>query len=279
MSFPDSSEVAQAIESQESQGAPSGEQAPEAAPSITELDKLEKFKFEGREWTPSDLKKSVLMHQDYTRKTQEFAQERKYYDNLSADLKQVRVNPALAAEFKRLYPEKFHGYLEHVLGQAGNTSAQPDQGSTASSQSKYAQLDPEVVARFERVEANVFNKEVAAIEKELEAQDTEFSSKFPMADVDSCYAKAQSLLDRNKDLPKDQHVELSKEIWERIYKADHEKNQKRYEAVYKDNINKQKQAGLKGKDAGAGGGMPGGSPRTYKSIKEATSAALADLDN
>lgn len=281
MSFHDSSEVAQAIENapetDSTEGAPQGDLAPNAPAPLTELEKLEKFKFEGQEYSPQELKKAMLRQQDYTRKTQEFSQERRFYDNLRADLRTIRANPALASEFRRIYPQKFHDYLEDVLGNAG-TPSQP-QPKTEGSQPQYAQLDPQLVSRFEKLENTYFEKEVAFIETSLKTQETEFMTKYPMADIENVYSKAQALLTRNGELPADEKVQLTQEIWDRIYKADHEKNKSRADAYYKENINKQKQAGLKGRDAGAGGGVPGGAPKTYKSIREASKAFLSDLDS
>lgn len=289
MGFPDIETVTNALETgdtsaPETTGAEAGgsDLAPDTQtpPPVTELDKLEKFKFENQEYTPQELKKAILRQQDYTRKTQEFSQERRFYDNLSADLKHVRGNPALAQEFRRIYPEKFHQYLEHISQDFGNNGAtQPTTTPQSSNSPKYAEIDPQYLSRFEKVENALFEKEVEAIETSLEAQEKEFSQKYPMADIETVYSKAQTLLDKNSALPKDEHVKLDKETWDRLYKQDHEKNKQRYENYYKETINKQKQAGLKARDSGVGGAMPGTSPKRHKTIKEATEAALADLDS
>lgn len=282
MGYPDTAEVTQAIEGSEATAPDSSgtDLAPdtEAAP-ITELDKLEKFKFENQEYTPQELKKAILRQADYTRKTQEFSQERRFYDNLSADLKHVRANPALAQEFKRVYPEKFHQYLEYISGSPAGTTPQAPQPEMMGSKNQYAQIDPQYLARFERLENTIFEKEVQTIETSLEAQEKEFTTKYPWADVENVYSKAQAILDKNSTLPKEDHVNLDKTTWEQLYKADHEKNKLRADNYYKDNINKQKQAGFKAKDSGLGGGSPGSSPKKYKTIKEATEAALAELDS
>lgn len=285
MSFPDPSEVAQAMENgvespqQGSDVAPDA--APDAAPSIAELDKLEKFKFDGREYTPQELKRAILRQSDYTKKTQEFSQERKthqeerkFYDNLRIDLKAVKTNPSLAAEFRKIYPQKFHDYLEDFMG--GDSNTQPQ---TPKAESQYAQIDPELLSRFERVENNIHEKEVAAIEMSLEAQDKEFLKKYPEADIDAVYAKVEAVIKRNESLPKDEQVKVDAQIWERVYKADHEKHSARYEARYKENINKQKQAGLNGRDSGSGGAVAGGAPKTYKNLREARDALLSEFEN
>src|SRR3990167_2821971 len=106
--------------------APEGQSAPETENKgtdtqeannqgdIPELDKFERVKWEGKDWSLKDLKNSVLMHSDYSRKTQEISEERKFYDNLRYDLDAIRKNPDLESKFKELYPEKFHSYLDYV---------------------------------------------------------------------------------------------------------------------------------------------------------------------
>jgi hypothetical protein len=103
--------------------APSAE-TPEAAPELVDLDTMDKFKFGGREWTPKELEAAYMRQQDYSRKTQEIAQERKYYDNLPYDLDMVKNNPALVNQFKQVYPAKFHSWIDSCrTGKTGSTSA------------------------------------------------------------------------------------------------------------------------------------------------------------
>src|SRR3954464_16064772 len=115
--FPDQTEVTKDLENTSSAPgeaeAGAGEQP--KTPEMVDLESLEKFRYAGREMTPKELQQAVMLQSDYTRKTQQLAEERKYYDNLSADLSAVAQNPQLAAKFKEVYPEKFHDYLAYVL--------------------------------------------------------------------------------------------------------------------------------------------------------------------
>ena len=93
---------------------------------ITELEKLERFKFKGEEWTPKKAEQAFMRQQDYTKKAQELAEQRKEYEselkhreyrsNLKADINHVLKNPSLADEFKKIYPEEYHYALELALG-------------------------------------------------------------------------------------------------------------------------------------------------------------------
>src|SRR4051812_16401412 len=67
-----------------------------AASAPFDLGKIDKFNWEGEEWSVKDLKNAVLRQKDYSQKTEAIAQDRKYYENLSFDLAKVRENPALA---------------------------------------------------------------------------------------------------------------------------------------------------------------------------------------
>ena len=248
---------------------PSTEVTPEqptkeaAAPSIPDLDSMEKFKYGGREMTAKELRSEMMMQSDYTKKTQAISEERKYYDNLSADLAAVKGNPALAEKFKSIYPERFHAYLGYV------TPAQ--QAKAESQQTQYAQIDPTVMQRFQRMEADMNQREVAAINAQLDAKFSKLSEKFPFADEEAAIARAQSLQERGE--------KLTDQVWENIWKSVHDKNETRFKQIQSAQAQKQKSANAKGKDAAQGGGIPGQAPVKPKTIKEASKLALEAMDH
>ena len=243
-----------------SDAAPSPESAPQA-PQIADLDSMKKFRFEGKEWTPKDFKGSFMMQADYTRKTQALAEERKYYDNLDADLKAVKGNPALAAEFKKIYPSKFHSYLDYV------SAATPAQDPNK----KYAELDPNVAAEFNEVKSYMKTQQVAAINAELDARFKVLSEKYPYADEEAAIARAQAA--HAKGIP------LNDQNWDSIWKAVNDKNVELFKKYGSAAVNKQKNANLKGKDAASGGGIPGQAPKQPRTIKEAGRLALQEIQN
>lgn len=236
------------------------EQTAEAA-QVIELDSVPKFKFAGKEWTPKDFQGAYMMQADYTRKTQALAEERKYYENLNADLDAVKQNPSLAEQFKAVYPEKFHQFLGYVAPAA----------PAAEKKESTPGIDPQFMERFSRVEKELHDRKVQAAEAELDALSTKFSKQYPLADEEIVLARAQALVDRGE--------KLTQTVWDGLWKGSHEKNQKVFEQRYSAQVKEQKTANSKGKDASAGGGMPGQAPKTPRTIKEASELALRELEN
>jgi len=247
--------------------APSSETAPPSsgtasqAPQVAELEALPKFRFGGKEWTPKEFQGAYMMQADYTRKTQALAEERKYYDNLTADLNAVKSNPALAGEFKKIYPSKFHSYLDYV------SAAQPAQDPNK----KYAELDPSVAAEFNEVKSYMKTQQVAAINAELDARFKVLSEKYPYADEEAAIARAQAAHARG--------IPLNDQNWDSIWKAVNDKNVELFKKYGSAAVNKQKNANQKGKDAASGGGIPGQAPKQPRSIKEAGRLALQEIQN
>lgn len=257
-------ENVESTESQESFDSSSTEGHSEQ-PSIVELDSLEKFKWKGREITPKDLESFAMMQSDYTKKTQAIAEERKYYENLEYDLEAVKRNPSLAEKFKSVYPEKYHKFLGYV-------SPQQPQQSYQSTQTSQAQgMDPEFMERFNRIEQELNERKVAAVQAELDAKFEQLSKKYPFADEEAVIARAQALLDRGE--------KLTDQVWDKLWKGVNERYEKLAEARYQERLNKTKQAHASGKDSGAGGGTPGQAPRQPRTIKEASQFAMQELSN
>lgn len=235
------------------------EEMPSTPQEIAELEKLARVKFDGREWTPEQLKKSIMMHSDYTKKTQEIAQDRKFFDNLPHDLAKVRANPQLVHEFRKVYPEKFHNYLD-VLG----VNSEPKQEK----ETDLTGIPRELIDRLHRVESYVKEKEVAVAEATLDKTIASMATKYPSANEDVVLAKAQALLDRGD--------ELTEEAWDKLFKENHEKMESFFETKYKEKLTKTKQAAKQAKDTRSGGGIVGEAPKKM-SMKEATEQAIRDL--
>lgn len=242
-----------------------------------EIDSLDRYRYQGRplkEW-----ESGYMRQQDYTSKTQALAQERRYVDNLAADLDKVKQNPALAEQFRQIYPDKFHAYLRYVTeNSATNAQQQPNEG--AQRQSQYARLDPATEMRIHQIEKGLREKEVAAISAELDNKFRTLSQKFPFADEEAVVARAQALLNKMKELdPLNQDLRITDKQWEGLWKSQHERSYELSDAQYKKQVQSQLQANKKASDSGKGGGIPGQAPRQYRTIKEATNAALADIES
>lgn len=230
-----------------------GTETPEQPVQVAEpldLDSVEKFRFQGREWTPKDFTAGVMMQADYTRKTQEMAQERKYSENLSYDLEKVAQNPNLISEFKKIYPEKYHSYLRFLGGQSNQPKTEG--GGSA---------DTQLLSRLEKVEQQFHQRQIEAIEAELENLTSKYSKKYPMADEEAVMARAQVLHERGET--------LNDKAWESLWKQVNDRNEALFKSRYSQQVKQQTQANAKGKDVASGGGIPGTAPKNPKTVREA----------
>lgn len=240
---------------------------------ILDLDSHEKFLYKGREVTRQELESGHMRHEDYTRKTQEIAQERRYFANLDADLEKVRNNPSLAEEFKRIYPEQYHNFLRYTQS---NSATRPQ--SAGSGQS--GNYDPELMTRFERLERAHQEREVAAINSEIENISQKYSKKYPYADEEPVLARAQALVDHmKKTLPPGQQVRISEMQWDALWKSVNDRSKAISENAHKKQVQDQIAANRKGSDVASGGGVPGHAPRNFKNLREASDAARRDFAN
>lgn len=261
--------------SQSNQSATTGSPQP-TAQQLQDLSKLEKFLIEGKEYNYKDLKSERMRFSDYTKKTQEISQERKYYANLNSDLRQVKSNPALAEEFKRVYPEQFHAYLDVIIEQAQKEQPTNQQSSDDYDQSGYDQKKIEqmvqrmVEQRTAPIQNHFKEQETKAVEAQIDAIFKTNSAKYQFADEETVLARAQAL--HNQGIP------LNDETWERIFKSVQDSNQKRYETYHTQKISEQKKANTKARDVASGGGIPGEAPQKVK-LKDVGRQMMDDIKN
>ena len=240
------------------------------APSATlDLSKAEKIMFEGQEMTYEDLKKAYMRHQDYTKKTQalaeerktyeSFSQEKKFYDNLHFDLKSVKQNPALADEFKKVYPEKFHAYLDAIVdGQTEKVARQ--------------ELPPEVLNKLQEhdeflssLKEEKTKAEETQIMGQLEQWEGKFTKKYPNAEIASVYhAMEQYTSKMREDNPEFGFKDLNEKVVEGIYKSVNDHFEKRFTEWQNNKLKTIRDANNKGGDIPPGGGIPGEAPKKMK---------------
>lgn len=226
------------------------------------LDKLEKFKFDGKEYTPEQIRNQMLMHSDYTKKTQAIAQEKKYLENLRYDVEAVKKNPALASEFRKLYPEQYHEILD-ILGLSG-VSKQTQEDSSQNQ----ASVDPQLMSKLERLESYVQEQETSKAEAILETTFAKMSAKYPDAIEDVVISRAQALMDqgvRGEEIP-----------WEKLWKHEHDRVNKILEERQGRKLQTQRDANLKAKAPAQGGGIPGQAPAKPK-LKDVADLAIQHL--
>lgn len=263
----------QAVETEQPQATESSPAEASEQPNAQEpldLDSVQKFRFAGKEWTPKDFQGAYMMQADYTRKTQQLAEERKYYDNLSADLESVKRDPRLAENFKSIYPKKFHNYLGYVAN-----ASQPAQRSPQESQNPGIPSDLE--DRFKRMESHYQTQTQQAAEAQVEASCQKFGEKY--STVKGPYeALALGMLSNRLDQIKqdDPNGKLSDSDWDSAYKQVHEQNQKMAKDIYAKQVANQKNINNKAKDVASGGGTPGQAPKTARTIKAASDLARQD---
>lgn len=241
-------------------------------PTVYELEKLSKFKYQGQEWTPKDLEAAILRQKDYTQKTQSlskeresFQQEQKFYENLYYDLNHVKNNPQLAQAFIQTYPEKFHNYLKQVLG------GENPQAVMNSQQPAKPQYDVELMSRMQKLENFYQEQEIAKNTQEINATVDKLSKKYPDALSEMAIARVYEASNRGE--------EVTPELWENSFKSVDQMMKDHVKAKYGELVKKQTEANVKSRDVDSGGGTVGRAPQKFKNLSEVTNHAVKELTN
>ncbi len=269
----ESREVKETNESQSEPDTREARQSAKAAEAIFDLEKAEKFRFDGQDMTLKELKAMVMRQKDYTQKTQTLAEERKalesqrdseknFSDNLVIDLENVRKNPALAQEFIRIYPEKYHGYLKQIL--SSTSGASQSQG-----QSSQPQIPVELMSQVQRLQTFVHGQEVAKAETEIESNLTKVLGQYKYASRKEVLADAFELHNRGEKLTAD--------LWEKLAQDSHNGRKGEFDTYYKDLVKQQTQANSKARDVGPGGSTPGQAPKQKFDAKRGFGALNKDV--
>lgn len=249
---------------------------------MPDLDKADRFRFEGRDWTRDELKAAYLRQQDYTRKTQSLADERrgfeenrkafesdrKYYENLPADLDAVRKNPSLAQQFIQTYPEKFHQALKMVLN--GQTSQMGQ-----NTQNAQPQFPVEYMSRIAKLESFYEQQEVAKHEATINQTMGELSKKYPDALQELVVARVHEHY--NQLLKENPNATLSQSAWENAFKQVDQFMKDRDVSRTREMQKKQLEANKRSGDVSSGGGTIGRAPQKFNSLKEVTKHAEREL--
>ncbi len=242
--------------------------APEATPSLTELDGLSEFTFQGQKFTPDQLHKIFGEHKTFSEQSSEFKKEKEYSDNLQIDLDNVLADPRLADKFKATYPKKYHGVLDRYLQTNGQAPAQ-SQPAQSSLPKEFQNEFQSVKERLQMFEQRAFDAEVASANAKIEAIVPKLLEKFPMADDSTVYSRAEQVIQSGQ--------KLTDKTWERLVRENHEQNQKRADRVYGAKMKSQLEKGQRGQDIGSGGATPGQAPKRPRTFDEAREAALESM--
>lgn len=240
------------------------ERTRKAAEAVFDLDKAEKFRFDGKEMTRKEFNAYVMRQKDYTEKTQRLAEERRTFDsqreeekkydaNLLIDIENVRRNPALAGEFIKVYPERYHGYLKQALGINSSQSSQ-------TGQSNQPQIPVELMSEVQQLKTFVHAQEVAKAEADIESNLNRALSTYTFVDEKEKKAVRIEAIAEAFELH-NRGVKITSEMWDNFIKESYEARLESHKAYYANLVNKQTQANSKSRDVGGGGGTPGMAPK------------------
>lgn len=243
---------------------------------LVDLDGLDKFVFQGKEFTPEELTKSVLMQRDYTKKSQEVAKERKFMENLRYDLLEVRREPKLVEKFKEIYPENYHELVDVFLSNStktGESKHRPQEDAESLDDPLVLKKLSEMENKIKEYDERVREERIAAEDAKLDAVFKTFGVKYDLADPDAVILKAQRLLEMNQDVP---GFYITDKHWEKLFKQDHTARESYYSEREKKRLEEQVKKGERAADTGAGG-QAVGRERKRMTFDEATERMIQDL--
>ncbi len=240
--------------------------APVTTPSMTELDGLSEFSFQGEKYTPDQLHKMFTEHKTYSSQADEYKKEKEYSDNLQIDLDNVLADPRLAEKFKATYPKKYHAVLDGYLKTNGQAPAQSNTAQSPTLPKEFLNEFGQVKERLKFFEQRAYDAEVASANAKLDAIVPPLMKKFPMAIEDQVYTRAENILQSGQ--------KLTEKTWERLVRESHESAQKRADQFYGLKMKSQLEKGQRGADVGPGGASPGQAPVKPKTFAEAQAAMM-----
>lgn len=270
---PDSTQVV------DKQSAPAGDK-----PDLVDLDKLERFRWKGKETTRKEWEDAQLRHSDYTRRVQQVRDEQKKLaesnkksnemeDHFVADLPKLVKDRSLLKEMKKYYPASFVRRAEAILSNLGNEAPVEENAMSLPPEveEKLSTLD-ELKDWKSGIEAKIQEARQADNLKTIDGWFDKYGKQYSEADPEVVNNWAWSLAEQ---LEKDGKQIGEKDI-EKLFKTHHDRMTKRFEDIYRAKFEAQKTAASKAKDVGAGGGVPSAPPVKARTIDEATALAISD---
>jgi len=241
---------------------------------MVDLDKQEKFRFKGRDWTRDEFEKGYLRQQDYTQKTQELTERRKYVDNFAADLSTVASDPSRMADFERMYPKEFVALAKTHLAKLKGQNPQ----ETTTNESKSWKDDPEFQefkSELSEWKSEKAQAEVKSIQTWLDGQFDSLTKKYPHAHTEIVNSRAEAMARQFQGTDQ----KITAQVLDKLFKENNDEMKTRSDSMYKTKITNQINAGKSARDIGPGGDVDGGAPKKFRTIKEATAGFLSDIAN
>lgn len=252
---------------------------------LLDLDKHERVRFKGREYSVQELRDSFLRHEDYTRKVQQTQEVAKYARAFEEDLDVLRQDPSRLGEFKQAYAKAPKSYIraaEKLVESLTAKGAGTSQAYQPETPSQKAALDPEIQRQLEDLidfkqnfETRLTEANIKRDEETLNGWFDEFKNKFPEADAEVVNHRAYMQAIQRESEGKT----LTKADVEKLFKADHDAREARFTERVRALNTKQKAVAKKGQDVGAGGGVPASPSHKPKTFKEATALMEKDLES
>lgn len=237
-------------------------------PQITDLDKLEKFKWGGNEYSPKDLTNLVMMRSDYTRKTQELAKERQFVESFASDISFLKDNPSQISKFKEIYPEKYHAYADMVLKNMGIEQKQPD---------PYDDRISKMESFMSEYQKEKYDAEVKAQEAFIDSELSKATSKYKdLLNHPTIEERFKTDVINLAERALNDGIKLDSKTWGKISDAVASNLKEVFGAKRADIIGSQSRANKMARESAPGGGIVGQPPRKFKSIRDATEQFLKD---
>ncbi len=246
--------------------------APAAAtPQSTDIDSLSEFSFQGQKFTPQQLAKLLGEHQRFSQTLPEAEKYREFAENLDIDIEKVVRNPALAEQFKSMYPKQFHAALDRALGTRPAASQETDKAGMPKEFSNELQALRNELSEFkqEKYQAQVAQQE-AYLQKVVDPLFEKYPYAKPKEVQNAVFAQAQAMVE--------QGYKMTDAAWDRLVKETHLAIKKQSDQLRTAEIKAQTEKGALGADTGAGGSPPGQAPaRGPRNFREAEMEALRQI--
>lgn len=240
--------------------------------NVLDLDKHETFRFKGQDWTREEFEKAYLRQQDYTQKTQQLSEQKKYYDNFWHDFSTVRSDPNRMADFERIYPKEFVEHARTLL--ANNGTQTPKATANPNATAPKSLMDHpefrEVKELVEGITSKNQQEEIKRIDGWLKTQYDTLGKKYPYADSETVQNRALAHAQKNGGKA------ITAEYLASAFKEHNDQVKSRMDKLYRSKVTQQINAGKDARDVGTGGDIAGGAPQSDKTLKQAKERMLAD---
>lgn len=251
---------------------PAGAKEPETRePQVTDLDSLERFRFQGRELSKDDLQKLLSGESDQPKS------DKPDYDRaFRYDFSAVLEDPKLLAKFREIYPPEYVQIVERALSAQGKPVSQATSGQA----NPEKQADPRIDEMWQAVQEwkNVQKEQrVESLKTALDSSFEKLSKKYPDADPEVINSRLIAMRQMGTEL-KNKDGKLREDVIEDLFKRDNAARAKAREEWWSKKVEAQKSANSRARDVGQGGSASSPAPQKARSIKEATAAALASLE-